>query len=50
MIFRFLNDKQKLSAPWFIELLNAAPLLRRLPALALAAGFKSEHVKINRVN
>ena len=45
MIFRFLNTKQKLSAPWFIKLINALPILRYLPAFVIGVGFRSEHIE-----
>jgi 2-polyprenyl-6-methoxyphenol hydroxylase-like FAD-dependent oxidoreductase len=45
LIRRVLGNREKLSAPWPVRLLNRWPALRRIPARLIGIGFRPEHVR-----
>jgi 2-polyprenyl-6-methoxyphenol hydroxylase-like FAD-dependent oxidoreductase len=44
IIRRVLSGNQPVAAPWPLKLLNAVPMLQRLPARLIGLGARPEHV------
>jgi 2-polyprenyl-6-methoxyphenol hydroxylase-like FAD-dependent oxidoreductase len=45
VISRTLGNRQELSPPWLVRMLNRFPALRRIPARLVGMGFRPEHVR-----